>query len=239
MSRISGMIPKAITAQHRWWTKDPWTAFGGITLFGLLFIIIRLSYDFPGFVDLICLLVFLVLVIAWFLSCCRGVFITWQRSKVEGVLAVVASAIISLIIISTIPTFALHYRPFSYYDSDVKSNLRNAATAQEAYFVDHDTYTTNIGSLKVVGYRQSSNVTITASATKTTYVITGTITEGCKANSGTWSITSTWSSNSMNESISGTPCGKSWSDRLRSFFWWAFLRCFCPKPFTLLPRLHR
>jgi len=39
------------------------------------------------------------------------------------------------------------------YDSDVKSNLKNAASAQEAYFVDNGTYTTNIGSLKGYGYR--------------------------------------------------------------------------------------
>jgi len=87
-----------------------------------------------------------------------------------------------------------HYNP----DADVKSNLKNAATAQEAYFVDHDTYTTNIDSL--TGFNQSANVTITAEASANTFVITGKATERCKPDTGTWSI------NSTTGEITGTRC---------------------------------
>jgi len=38
-----------------------------------------------------------VLVIAWILSWCGGVFVTWQRSKVRAVLAVARSAITIMI----------------------------------------------------------------------------------------------------------------------------------------------
>ncbi len=85
-------------------------------------------------------------------------------------------------------------------DSEVKANLKNASTSQEAYFMDHDTYTSNVGSLP--GFNQSANVYITMEATTNTYVITGTVTEGCKANTGTWSITSTTGA------IHGTPCSR-------------------------------
>ena len=90
----------------------------------------------------------------------------------------------------------LHYYP----DSDVKSDLHNAATAQEAYFVDHDTYTSNIDSLKGYGYNQTYNVTMGASATTTTFVITGTTTKRCKPDTGTWTF------NSTTGNITGTRC---------------------------------
>ncbi len=86
-------------------------------------------------------------------------------------------------------------------DAKVKSNLKNAATAQEAHFVGHDTYTSNVGSL--MGFNQSANVYITMEATTNTYVITGTMTEGCKANTGRWVIDST------TQAIDGTPCSLS------------------------------
>lgn len=83
-------------------------------------------------------------------------------------------------------------------DAEVKFNLMNAATAQEAYFVDHDTYTSNVGNL--TGFNQSANVYITMEATTNTFVITGTMMESCKANTGTWSY------NSTTEEITGTRC---------------------------------
>jgi len=49
-------------------------------------------------------------------------------------------------------------------DDLVKSYIRNAATAQEAYFEDNGDYTSNIDSLKWYGYNQSYNVTMGASA---------------------------------------------------------------------------
>ncbi len=85
-------------------------------------------------------------------------------------------------------------------DSEVKANLKNAATAEETYYKDNGKYTAKIDSLR--GFNQSANVTITVEATTNTYVITGTMTEGCKANTGTWSITSTTAA------INGTPCSR-------------------------------
>ena len=91
-----------------------------------------------------------------------------------------------------------YYHPRSNPDADVKANLKNAATAQEAYFVDYDTYTTNIGSL--TGFNQSANVTMGASVTENTFIITGTVTKGCETDTGTWSF------NSTTGAIDGTPC---------------------------------
>ena len=129
------MISKAITEPIQWWAKHPWMAFWGITLLGSISlmavnsaIIIPLSNDVLDFAHSIC---FPVLVIAWNLSFFRGMFLTWQRSKVRAVLAVAAFAI--TIILLTI-------------------------TAQEAYFVDNDTFTPNIDSLKSEGQGQGSSL---------------------------------------------------------------------------------
>ena len=94
------------------------------------------------------------------------------------------------------------------YDADVKSNIRNAATAQEAYFVDHNTYTSNIESLKAYGYNQSFNVTMGASATETIYIITGTATKGCEPDTGAWYFIST-TGTIHTQPIHGTPCSRS------------------------------
>jgi len=193
------MSPKAITAPFRWWAKHPWMAFGLITLLGLFSNIIYQTFAYP--ID------FLVLVMAWILSWCRGVFVTWQRSKVRAVMAFAAFPITILLINQMMFVHHPHYN----YDSDVKSNLKNAATAQEAYFVDHDTYTSNIDSLKEVGYRQSYNVIMGASATTITFVITGTAT-GCEPDTGTWSI------NSTTGEIDGTPCHYSDGTYRRRFY---------------------
>ncbi len=87
-------------------------------------------------------------------------------------------------------------------DAEVKTNIKNAATAQEAYFMDYGTYTSNIGSL--TGFNQGSNVTITVEATETIYLITGTRKKGCKANTGTWFIESTTGT------VDGTRCRWRW-----------------------------
>jgi len=85
-------------------------------------------------------------------------------------------------------------------DAEVKGNVKDAATAQEAYFMDNNTYTSNVDSLKEIGYVQSSNVYITMEAATNTFIITGTMTEGCKPNTGTWSY------NATTEKLTGTPC---------------------------------
>ena len=52
----------------------------------------------------------------------------------------VVVAIIGILAAIAIPQFQA-YRQRGY-DAGAKSDLRNAATAQEAYFIDHDTYAT-------------------------------------------------------------------------------------------------
>ena len=84
------------------------------------------------------------------------------------------------------------------YDADVKANLENAAKAEEAYYKDNGTYTARIGYLN--GFKRSDNVTISANATATTFVIVGKIKVGCVGNTGVWKLSST------EGSISGTPC---------------------------------
>jgi type IV pilus assembly protein PilA len=109
----------------------------------------------------------------------------------------VVIAIIGILAAIAIPQFAAYRR--RGYDADVKSNIKNAATAQEAYFVDSDTYTSAVGSL--TGFNQSSNVTVSTVGTSTTFMVTGTVTSGCTASTGVWYISST------SGTIGGTPCG--------------------------------
>ncbi len=104
--------------------------------------------------------------------------------------------VVGIVAAIAIPQFAA-YRKRSY-DSDVKANLKNAAKAEEAYHRDNGSYTANIDTL--TDFNQSDNVTIAVEATATTYVITGTATERCEPDTGTWSI------NSVDGPISGTPC---------------------------------
>jgi len=189
------MIPKAITAAFRWSAKHPWMAFWGLTLLGLFSIIISLRNDLPGFVYPI---YFPVLVIAWILSWFRGVFVTWQRSKIRAVLIAVAGLLIVVGILAAIAIPGSAAYRARTYDSDVKSNLKNAAKAEEAYQRVNGTYTANIDSLP--GFNQGDNVTITVEATTTTFIITGTATKRCKPDTGTWFISSTTGK------ITGTPC---------------------------------
>ena len=95
-----------------------------------------------------------------------------------------------------IPQFAAYRR--RSYDSDVKANLKNAATAEETYYKDNGKYTAKIDSLP--GFNQGDNVTITVEATTTTFIITGTATERCKPDTGIWSI------NGTTGEITGTRC---------------------------------
>src|SRR2546428_505767 len=45
------------------------------------------------------------------------------------------------------------------WDASAKSDLRNAATAQETYLTDSDHYTATNADLVTVGWKQSNNVT--------------------------------------------------------------------------------
>ena len=189
------MIPKAITAAFRWWANHPWMTFWGITLLGLFSIIIGFTTNLFDFAYPI---YFPVLVIAWILSWFRGVFVTWQRSKIRAVLIAVAALLIVVGILAAIAIPGSAAYRARTYDTAVRSHLKNAAKAQAAYYRDNGSYTTNINSL--TGFNQSDNVTITVEATETSYVIAGKVTTGCKVDTGMWSI------NGSTGAIDGTPC---------------------------------
>jgi type II secretion system protein H len=81
-------------------------------------------------------------------------------------------AIIGILAAIAIPQFSA-YRTRSY-NSAAQSDLRNLATAQEAYFVDENTYGNDVGVLAngTYGYQQSGNVTVQSVGTMTGYTIT-------------------------------------------------------------------
>jgi type IV pilus assembly protein PilA len=82
-------------------------------------------------------------------------------------------AIIGILAAIAIPQFSA-YRTRSY-NSSAQADVRNIATAQEAYFVDESTYTSTISNLtgSKYGYMQSGNVTVGATGSTQTYLITG------------------------------------------------------------------
>ncbi len=89
-------------------------------------------------------------------------------------------AIIGILAAIAIPQFSA-YRTRSY-NSSAQSDVRNIATAQEAYYVDNSTYTSNTDNLSGAsyGFMPSGNVTTAATATATSYVITGAHSSGDK-----------------------------------------------------------
>jgi len=84
----------------------------------------------------------------------------------------VVIAIIGILAAIAIPQFAAYRR--RAYESDVKANLKNAATAQEAYFVDFNTYLAKIlSSGEPPGYNKSLDVTMTSTGTANTFLLMG------------------------------------------------------------------
>jgi type IV pilus assembly protein PilA len=74
-------------------------------------------------------------------------------------------AIIGILAAIAIPQFAA-YRQRSY-NSAAQADLRNAATAQEAYFIDAQTYARAVGNIMGTGYGlfTSQNVSLTVEDT--------------------------------------------------------------------------
>ncbi len=79
-------------------------------------------------------------------------------------------AIIGILAAIAIPQFSA-YRTRSY-NSAAQADTRNAATAQEAYYVDHQTYATSADALSNYGAGTSQNVTLGATGSGTGYTIT-------------------------------------------------------------------
>jgi type IV pilus assembly protein PilA len=81
----------------------------------------------------------------------------------------VVVAIIGILAAIAIPQFA-EYRKRAF-DGRSQSDLRNAMTAEEAYFVDNEAYTATEAALVAVGFRPSAGVVLafTAPAPSTTW----------------------------------------------------------------------
>ena len=101
------------------------------------------------------------------------------RLRAEGgftlIELLVVIAIIGILAAIAIPQFATYRR--RGYGSQVKSDVRNIATAQEAYFVNANTYITlssPITSGNLPGYNRSGDVFASAAGTETTFLLTAT-----------------------------------------------------------------
>ena len=95
----------------------------------------------------------------------------------------VVVAIIGILAAIAIPQFAAyHQRGFR---SQLVADVRNAATGEEAYFVDYKAYGSTCATLP--GFTKSALTTLTCVGTVTTFTVTGT-------NSGAPSYTCTWNS---------------------------------------------
>jgi len=94
-------------------------------------------------------------------------------------------AIIGILAAIAIPQFSA-YRTRSF-NSAAAADVRNAATAQEAYFVDNQAYCTAAGSLQgaTYGLYLSENVTLTVTAATTSgYTMTSSHSSG----DSTWTL---------------------------------------------------
>jgi len=108
-----------------------------------------------------------------------------KRKKSKGFTLIellVVVAIIGILAAIAIPQFAA-YRQRGYR-SQLVADIRNAATGQEAYFVDHQTYSTG-DCTALPGFTKSALTTIACSGNANTFSVSGT-------NSGAPSYTCTW-----------------------------------------------
>ena len=97
----------------------------------------------------------------------------------------VVVAIIGILAAIAIPQFAA-YRAKGF-DARAESDCRNAATAEEAYFVDNATYSSTAADLP--GFVQSADVNVTLNGTDTSFTV------DCDSPKGTAGFACTWTSN--------------------------------------------
>ncbi len=171
------MIPKTITAPFRWWAKHPWMAFWVITLFGgpiVIKVIQRLTaFSLPDDLSLlgtkICVWAGIAL---WLGNFIYAVSVTCKRSKINAVIAVVLLVIgVALII----PQTASMRRPRLYVE-EIRSDLREAAHAQESYFDKNNSFKSCVActSKDLPEFRNTSKVTLNAEVGRTGFVLTAT-----------------------------------------------------------------
>jgi prepilin-type N-terminal cleavage/methylation domain-containing protein len=97
--------------------------------------------------------------------------------------------IIAMAVVGSLATFAIpHFTAYRQTSCDqvAKSALRNAAMAQEAVYLDTNTYAGKIGDLTSRGYTALDGVTVTIMAySNSQYTMTAVHTSGTK----TWTLT--------------------------------------------------
>ena len=115
------------------------------------------------------------------------------RLKAEGFTLIemlVVIAVIGILAAIAIPQFAAYRR--RGFDSDAKSAVKNMATAQEAYFVDKNTYSDTTSGLTSRGLKQSTNIGLAAPVPNaTSFVVSATVIAGCSSGTGIWTFAST------------------------------------------------
>lgn len=75
-------------------------------------------------------------------------------------------AIIGLLAVIAIPQFIV-YRT-RVIDTQMKSDLKNAAMAMESYFAEFKIYPASVGSISAVGFRQTNGIGLAISVTSPT-----------------------------------------------------------------------
>ncbi|MEE9550153.1 MAG: prepilin-type N-terminal cleavage/methylation domain-containing protein [Candidatus Binatia bacterium] len=117
------------------------------------------------------------------------------RLRAEGgftlIELLVVIAIIGILAAIAIPQFAAYRR--RGYGSQVKSDLRVAATAEEAYYLNANTYlakSSALTSTDLPGFNKSADVTVLAGASETTFVLTATHSKCNSADLWTYASTS-------------------------------------------------
>jgi len=109
----------------------------------------------------------------------------------------VVVAIIGILAAIAIPQFAAYRK--RGYEAQVKSDLRNAATAQEAYFANAFTYKAGtVDAANFPGYNQTQNVTMSSSGGSNTFQLTA---------GHTLCVNQTWTFSSGNGLIVGPTGG--------------------------------
>ena len=95
----------------------------------------------------------------------------------------VVITIIGILAAVAVPQFGVYRR--QGHDADAQANARNMALAQEAYFVDNNTYTATLADLTAFGYARSANITpAITTGDANTFVVTATVASGCGTGTG-------------------------------------------------------